>query len=101
MATCEPGDCIMAFPGEMGGHVTHNRDGAAGLYRLEIHPVPYDAARMAIDLDRLRREAKVLNPKLITVAGSLCLFPYDVPAVRASAAEVRAYVLSEAAHMGG
>src|SRR5260370_18006582 len=101
MATCEPGDRIMAFPGEMGGHVTHHRDGAAGLYRLEVHPVPYDAARMAIDLDRLRADARRLRPKLITVAGSLCLFPYDVRAVRAIADEIGAYVLYDAAHMGG
>jgi glycine hydroxymethyltransferase len=101
MAVCEPGDRIMVFPGEMGGHVTHNRDGAAGLYRLEIHPVPYDAARMAIDLDRLREAARRLRPKMITVAGSLCLFPYDVRAVRAIADEIGAVVLYDAAHMGG
>jgi glycine hydroxymethyltransferase len=101
MAVCEPGDRIMVFPGEMGGHVTHNRDGAAGLYRLEIHPVPYDGARMAIDLDRLRDEARRLRPKMITVAGSLCLFPYDVRGVRAIADEIGAYVLYDAAHMGG
>jgi glycine hydroxymethyltransferase len=101
MAVCEPGDRIMVFPGEMGGHVTHNRDGAAGLYRLEIHPVPYDGARMAIDLDRLRDEAKRLRPKMITIAGSLCLFPYDVRGVRAIADEIGAYVLYDAAHMGG
>src|SRR6266851_3273067 len=101
MAVCEPGDRIMAFPGEMGGHVTHHRDGAAGLYRLEVHPVPYDGARMAIDLDRLRADARRLRPKLITVAGSLCLFPYDVRGVRAIADEIGAYVLYDAAHMGG
>jgi len=101
MATCAPGDRIMAFPPEMGGHVTHHRAGAAGLYGLEIHPVPYDAARMAIDLDRLRKEAKRLRPKLITVAGSLCLFPYDVKGVRAIADEIDAYVLYDTAHMAG
>lgn len=101
MATCAPGDRIMAFPPEMGGHVTHHRAGAAGLYGLEIHPVPYDAQRMAIDLDRLRTEARRLRPKLITVAGSLCLFPYDVGAVRAISDEVGARVLYDAAHMGG
>ncbi len=101
MATCRPGDCIMAFPPEMGGHVTHHRAGAAGLYGLEIHSVPYDAARMAIDLDRLRAEAKRLRPKVITVAGSLCLFPYDVAAVRGIADEIGAYVLYDAAHMAG
>ncbi len=101
MATCVPGDRIMAFPPEMGGHVTHHRAGAAGLYGLEIHPVPYDAARMSIDLDRLRADAKRLKPKVITVAGSLCLFPYDVAGVRAIADEIGAVVLYDAAHMAG
>lgn len=101
MATCAPGDRIMAFPPEMGGHVTHHKAGAAGLYGLEIHPVPYDAARMAIDLDRLRSEARRLKPKVITVAGSLCLFPYDVSGVRGIADEIGALVLYDAAHMAG
>jgi glycine hydroxymethyltransferase len=101
MATCKPGDRILAFPPEMGGHVTHHRAGVAGLYGLETHPVPYDGKRMAIDLDRLRREARRLQPKLITLAGSLCLFPYAVREVREIADEVGAYLLYDAAHMGG
>ncbi|HXA69529.1 MAG TPA: aminotransferase class I/II-fold pyridoxal phosphate-dependent enzyme [Stellaceae bacterium] len=101
MATAKPGERIMAFPPEMGGHVTHHGAGVAGLYGLETHPVPYDAKRMAIDLDRLRKEARRLQPKLITLAGSLCLFPYAVREARQIADEVGAYVLYDAAHMGG
>ena len=101
MAAAKPGDRIMAFTGEMGGHVTHHANGAAGLYGLDIHPVPHDGARMTIDLAALRRDAKRLQPKLITVAGSLCLYPYPVHEVRAIADEVGARVLYDAAHMGG
>ena len=101
MATCQAGDSIMAFPGEMGGHVTHHDAGCAGLYGLDVHPVPYDAERMTVDLDRLREDAKRIGPKLITVAGSLCLFSYPLAEVRAIADEVGAYVLYDAAHMGG
>jgi glycine hydroxymethyltransferase len=101
MATCKAGDAIMAFPGEMGGHVTHHSAGCAGLYGLDVHPVPYDAQRMTIDLDRLREDALRIKPKLITVAGSLCLFAYPVADVRAIADEVGACVLYDAAHMGG
>jgi glycine hydroxymethyltransferase len=101
MATCKPGDRIMAFPPELGGHVTHHRAGVAGLYGLETHPVPYDAAGMTVDLDRLRAEARRLRPKLITAAGSLCLFPYPVREMRAIADEVGAYLLYDAAHMAG
>jgi glycine hydroxymethyltransferase len=91
----------MAFTGEMGGHVTHHQAGAAGLYGLETHPVPFDAARMTIDLDRLQDEARRLRPKLITIAGSLCLYPYPVREVRQIADEIAAYVLYDAAHMAG
>ena len=101
MATCQPGDTIMAFTGEMGGHVTHHRAGAAGLYGLRTEPVPFDGAAMTIDLDGLRRTAKKLRPKLITVAGSLCLYAYPVREVRAIADEVGAFVLYDAAHMAG
>jgi len=101
MATCKAGNAIMAFPGEMGGHVTHHDAGCAGLYGLNIHPVPYDADNMTIDLDRLREDARRIKPKLITVAGSLCLFSYPVAEVRAIADEIGAYVLYDAAHMGG
>ena len=101
MATCKPGDRIMAFGPEMGGHVTHHSAGAAGLYGLDIHAVPHDSANMSIDLDALRHEAKRLKPKLITVAGSLCLYPFPLRAVRAIADEVGALVLYDAAHMAG
>lgn len=101
MATAQPGERIMAFPPEMGGHVTHHKAGAAGLYGLDVHPVPYDGPSMTVDLGRLRSEAKRLRPKLITLAGSLCLFPYPVAEVRKIADEVGALVLYDAAHMGG
>jgi glycine hydroxymethyltransferase len=101
MATAKPGDRILAFPPEMGGHVTHHRAGVAGLYGLETFAVPYDGKRMAIDLDRLHREARRLQPKLITLAGSLCLFPYAVREAREIADAVGAYLLYDAAHMGG
>ncbi len=101
MAVAKPGDRIMAFTGEMGGHVTHHQAGAAGLYGVETHPVPFQPDKMTIDLDRLRSDAKRLRPKLITLAGSLCLYPYPVREVRQIADEIGAYVLYDAAHMAG
>lgn len=101
MATTKPGDTIMAFPAEAAGHVTHHAEGAAGLYGLNIHPVPYDAARMNIDLDALERAAQRLKPKLIVIAGSMCLYPFPVAEVRAIADKIGAYLMYDAAHMSG
>lgn len=101
MATCKPGDSIMAFSDAAAGHPTHHEIGAAGLYGLKVHEVPFDTARMDVDVDALRAAAKRIGPRLIIVAGSMCLFPYNVRAVREIADEVSAYVLYDAAHMGG
>lgn len=101
MATCQPGDAIMAFSDAAAGHPTHHAIGAAGLYGLKVHDVPFDVARMDVDADALLDAAKRIRPKLIIVAGSMCLFPYNLKAVRDVADEVGAYVLYDAAHMGG
>ena len=101
MATTKPGDCIMAFSDRFAGHVTHHSAGTAGLYGLEIHEVPCDPERMDVDIAALRSQAQQLKPKLIIVAGSMCLFPYSVSEVRKVADEIGAWVLYDAAHMGG
>lgn len=101
MATCKPGDTLMAFADAAAGHVTHHEAGAAGLYGLKIHDVPFDPLRMDIDVAGLKERARELRPKLIIVAGSMCLFPYNLRAVREVADEVGAFVLYDAAHMGG
>lgn len=101
MATCKPGDAIMAFSDAAAGHPTHHEIGAAGLYGLKVHEVPFDVALMDVDAEALRTAAKRIRPKLIIVAGSMCLFPYNLRAVREVADEIGAYVLYDAAHMGG
>jgi len=101
MATTKPGDRVMAFSDRFAGHVTHHPAGAAGLYGLEVHDVPCDPERMDVDIAALRSQAQQLQPKLIIVAGSMCLFPYSVAEVRQVADEVGAWVLYDAAHMGG
>ena len=101
MATCKPGDPIIAPPDRIGGHVTHHQAGAAGLYGLEIHPAPIDPQAYTIDTDALRKMAQEIQPTLISVGGSLNLFPHPVREIRAIADEVGAAVLFDAAHLSG
>ncbi len=101
MATAKPGDAIIAPPSEIGGHVTHHRQGAAGCYGLVTVPAPVDAAGYTIDVARLGAEARRVRPKLITIGGSLNLFPHPVREIRAIADEVGAFVLFDAAHLSG
>lgn len=87
MATCAPGDRIIAPPATIGGHVTRHREGAAGLYGLQTIEAPVDADRFTVDIDALRTLARQSSPTLITVGGSLNLRPHPVADVRAIADE--------------
>jgi glycine hydroxymethyltransferase len=101
MALTKPGDAIIAPPGAIGGHVTHHADGCAGLYGLITHAAPINADGYTVDLQELRTLAQRVRPKLITIGGSLNLFPHPVPEIRAIADEVGAKVLFDAAHQCG
>ncbi|MFA3917864.1 serine hydroxymethyltransferase [Ruegeria hyattellae] len=101
MATCAPGDTIIAPPGSIGGHVTHHRAGCAGLFGLNSIAAPVDADGYTLDIDALRAQAHEVRPRLITVGGSLNLFEHPVAQVREIADEVGAKVLFDAAHQCG
>ncbi len=101
MATCRPGDAIIAPPAGIGGHVTHHLAGCAGLYGLRTLHAPVDAEAYSLDLGALRALALAERPKLITVGASLNLFEHPVAEIRAIADEVGARVLFDAAHQCG
>ncbi|MEX0306939.1 MAG: serine hydroxymethyltransferase [Ruegeria sp.] len=101
MATCKPGDTIIAPPASIGGHVTHHLAGCAGLFGLRTIEAPVSADGYTVDLDQLRKLAKSEQPKLITIGGSLNLFEHPVAEVRGIADEVGAKVMFDAAHQCG
>ena len=101
MATCKPGDTIIAPPADIGGHVTHHGAGAAGLYGLKTVPAPVLADGYTVDVAALDRLAREVRPKLITAGGSLNLFAHPVAAMREVADAVGAKLLFDAAHLSG
>lgn len=101
MAAARPGDVVIAPPPAIGGHVTHHGAGAAGLYGVVTHPAPIDAGGYTVDVARLREDARRLKPKVISIGGSLNLFPHPIREIRAIADEVGAIVLFDAAHLSG
>ncbi|WP_281981050.1 serine hydroxymethyltransferase [Thalassorhabdomicrobium marinisediminis] len=101
MATCQPGDTVIAPPASVGGHVTHHLAGCAGLYGLRTVEAPVRADGYTIDAEALMALAKTERPKLITVGASLNLFEHPVAEVRAVADAVGAKVMFDAAHQCG
>jgi glycine hydroxymethyltransferase len=101
MATTRPGDSIIVPPAAIGGHVTHHRGGAAGLYGLDIHTAPVDVDRYTVDVAALAAMAERVRPRVISIGGSLNLFHHPVAEIRAIADSVGATVLFDAAHLSG
>lgn len=101
MALTQPGDAIIAPPPQVAGHVTHHAEGCAGLYGLTTHSAPVDADGYTIDIAGLYDLARRVRPRLITLGGSLNLFPHPVRAVREIADAVGATLLFDAAHQCG
>lgn len=101
MALAKPGDAIIAPPGSIGGHVTHHKDGCAGLYGLTTHAAPVDADGYTVDIAALSRLAREVRPRIITLGGSLNLFPHPVAKVREVADAVGATLMFDAAHQCG
>jgi glycine hydroxymethyltransferase len=101
LATCEPGDTIIAPPASIGGHVTHHAGGSAGMYRLRTLSAPVDADRFTVDVSALRDLALEHRPRMITIGASMNLYPHPVAALREVADEVGAVLLFDAAHVCG
>jgi glycine hydroxymethyltransferase len=81
--------------------VTHHPAGSAGQYRLNTLPAPVSTESYSVDIDGLRALAHAVRPKLITIGGSLNLYPHPVGTIRDIADEVGAKVLFDAAHLCG
>jgi glycine hydroxymethyltransferase len=101
MAVCRPGDVVIHPPSGIGGHISHQFEGAAGHLYLRSEPAPVDPRGLTVDVERLAKQARELKPKVISIGGSLNLFPHPVRQIRAIADEVGAIVLYDAAHMAG
>jgi glycine hydroxymethyltransferase len=101
MAICKPGDTIIVPPATIGGHVTHHGAGCAGLYGLNIIEAPVNADGYTVDIDKLAVLAQEVKPKLITIGGSLNLFPHPVAKAREIADQVGAKLMFDAAHQCG
>jgi glycine hydroxymethyltransferase len=101
MATCQPGDHIIVPPASIGGHVTHHNAGCAGLYGLHIHESPVNVDGFTVDVDALSLLAQRVKPKLITIGGSLNLFPHPVRKIREIADQSGSKILFDAAHQCG
>lgn len=100
-ALASPGETIAVLPGWAGGHLSHHAVGAAGVRGLRVVELPYDCARLDVDLDRLDALLECERPVLVVIGGSLMLRAHRVPAIAERVHGHGALLLYDASHVAG
>lgn len=101
LAFMEPGDTLLGLNLSHGGHLTHGSpvNFSGILYNSEFYGVDKETGR--IDLDEVRKKAKEVKPKLISIGASAYPRDLDYKAFREIADETGAYLWMDMAHTAG
>lgn len=101
LAFMKPGDTLLGLNLSHGGHLTHGSpvNFSGILYNSEFYGVDKETGR--IDLDEVRKKAKEVQPKLISIGASAYPRDFDYKAFREIADEVGAYLWMDMAHTAG
>jgi glycine hydroxymethyltransferase len=100
-AMAQPGDVIMSAPQPVGGHSSNRLDGPAGLRGLEIVDVPFDPVELEVDLDKFRKVARQVKPRLVVLGMTMTLFPLPVREISEIIAEWGGRFAFDGAHQLG
>ncbi len=101
LAFMEPGDTLLGLDLSHGGHLTHGSpvNFSGILYNSEFYGVDKETGR--INLDEVRKKAKEVQPRLISIGASAYPRDLDYKAFREIADEVGAYLWMDMAHTAG
>jgi len=101
LAFMEPGETLLGLNLSHGGHLTHGSpvNFSGRIYNSEFYGVDKETGR--INLDEVRKKAKEIKPKLISIGASAYPRDLDYAAFREIADEVGAYLWMDMAHTAG
>lgn len=100
-AFAKPGDKAVVAPVQAGAHVSHTRFGTLGALGIEQIEMPVDLENWNIDVDKARKLIEEVKPKIVTLGGSLYLFPHPTKEIAEVAHAVGAKVVHDVAHVLG
>ncbi|MEM0249954.1 MAG: serine hydroxymethyltransferase, partial [Desulfurococcaceae archaeon] len=75
-AFTKPGDKATVAPVQAGAHVSHTRFGTLGALGIEQIELPVDLENWNIDVEKAVKLIEQIKPKIVTLGGSLYLFPH-------------------------
>ncbi|MFQ6085367.1 MAG: serine hydroxymethyltransferase [Candidatus Bathyarchaeia archaeon] len=93
---------MVAPPLSCGAHISHDYAGLAGnVIGLNVAHLAYDPEEMNVDPDESVKVIRATNPGIVTLGGSVILFPPPVRELTEVAREVGAYLVEDMAHVLG
>lgn len=100
-AFTKPGDKATVAPVQAGAHVSHTRFGTLGALGIEQIELPVDIENWNIDIDKAKKLIEEVKPKIVTLGGSLYMFPHPTKEIAEVAKTVGAKVIHDVAHVLG
>ncbi|MAL08843.1 MAG: serine hydroxymethyltransferase [Maricaulis sp.] len=101
LALLQPGDKILGMSLDAGGHLTHGAKPNISGKWFEAHAYGVRQDNALIDYDKLREQAREVQPKMIIAGGSAYPREIDFEVFRSIADEVGAYLMVDMAHFAG
>ncbi|MGA1465419.1 MAG: serine hydroxymethyltransferase [Balneolaceae bacterium] len=101
LAFMKPGDTLLGLDLAHGGHLTHGSPvNFSGItYHAEFYGVEKETGR--INMDAVRKKAKEVKPRMISIGASAYTRDFDYAAFREIADEVGAFLWMDMAHTAG
>jgi glycine hydroxymethyltransferase len=101
MAFTRPGDVVFELDGASGGHRIAEKLNATHYAALEVYPLPFDAAKYNVDVERTVALARDLHPRIVILGSSLFLFPHPVAELAHELAGSDCLIAYDASHVLG
>jgi len=97
----KPGDNACVAPVQAGAHVSHTRFGTLGALGVEQIELPFSLEEWNIDVDKAVKMIEEVKPRIVTLGGSLYIFPHPTKEIVEAAHAVGAKVIHDVAHVLG
>ncbi len=97
----KPGQKVFTLSVPEGAHISFREFGTAGARGLQVLDIPFDTERMNIDLEKFIMAIEKEKPQLITLGGSLFLFPHPVREIKKACASLDTRIHYDGAHVLG
>ncbi|GAB4305429.1 MAG: serine hydroxymethyltransferase [Promethearchaeota archaeon] len=97
----KPGDELFTLSVPHGAHISFRSFGTAGCRGLRVKDIPFDVEKLNVDVERLETAILEERPAMVTLGGSLFLFPHPVEHVKKICEDLPTLVHYDASHVLG